>query len=65
MGERGFSPGTYGYSAKILLCGTDLRLNARDIILREIISNTLAHRDYSSRYPARMIIDSEKIVIEN
>lgn len=41
------------------------RVNARDLILREIISNTLAHRDYSSGYPAKMIIDSEKILIEN
>nr|WP_152513064.1 HTH domain-containing protein [Treponema pedis] len=37
----------------------------RDIILREIISNTLAHRDYSSGLPAKMIIDEEKIIIEN
>lgn len=40
-------------------------MNARDRILREIISNTLAHRDYSSGFPAKMIIDEEKIVIEN
>lgn len=42
-----------------------LNVNARDMILREIVSNTLAHRDYSSGFPARMIIDEEKIVIEN
>ncbi len=40
-------------------------VNARDRILREIISNTLAHRDYASGFPAKMIIDDEKIVIEN
>ena len=40
-------------------------MNARDRILREIISNTLAHRDYSSGFPAKMIIDEEKILIEN
>ncbi len=40
-------------------------VKARDIILREIISNTLAHRDYSSGLPAKMIIDEEKIIIEN
>lgn len=40
-------------------------VNARDRILREIISNTLAHRDYASGFPAKMIIDNEKIVIEN
>ena len=40
-------------------------VNARDRILREIVSNTLAHRDYSSGFPAKMIIDEEKILIEN
>ena len=29
------------------------------------VSNTLAHRDYSSGYPAKMIIDDEKITVEN
>jgi divergent AAA domain protein len=29
-----------------------VNVNARDRILREIVSNTLAHRDYSSGYPA-------------
>lgn len=42
-----------------------VNVNARDIILREIVSNTLAHRDFSSGFPARMIIDDEKIIIEN
>ena len=42
-----------------------VNVNARDRILREIISNTLAHRDYSSGLPAKMIIDDEKIIIEN
>ena len=42
-----------------------VNVNARDRILREIVSNTLSHRDYSSGFPAKMIIDDEKIVIEN
>ena len=42
-----------------------VNISARDRILREIVSNTLAHRDYSSGYPAKMIIDDEKIIIEN
>ena len=42
-----------------------MNINARDRILREIVSNTLAHRDYSSGFPAKMIIDNEKIMIEN
>lgn len=40
-------------------------VNARDRILRGIVSNTLAHRDYSSGFPAKMIINEEKILIEN
>ena len=42
-----------------------INVSARDRILREIVSNTLAHRDYSSGFPAKMIIDDEKIVVEN
>lgn len=42
-----------------------VNVNARDRILREIVSNTLAHRDYSSGFPAKMIIDDEKILVEN
>ena len=42
-----------------------VNVNARDRILREVVSNTLAHRDYSSGFPAKMIIDDEKITIEN
>ena len=42
-----------------------INVNARDRILREIVSNTLGHRDYSSGFPAKMIIDDEKIIIEN
>lgn len=42
-----------------------VNVSARDRILREIVSNTLAHRDYSSGYPAKMIIDDKKITVEN
>lgn len=42
-----------------------VNVSARDRILREIVSHTLAHRDYSSGFPAKMIIDDEKIIIEN
>lgn len=40
-------------------------VSARDAILREIISDSLAHRDYSSHYIARMVIEKDKIVVEN
>lgn len=42
-----------------------VNVNARDRILRENISNKLGHRDYSSGFPAKMIIDNEKIMIHN
>lgn len=40
-------------------------VSARDAILREIISNSLAHRDYSSGYVAKMIIEKDQIFTEN
>lgn len=40
-------------------------VSARDAILREIISNSLAHRDYSSGYVAKMIIEKDWIFAEN
>ena len=42
-----------------------INVNARDNILREIVSNSLIHRDYFSVYPAKMIISDEDITIEN
>ena len=33
--------------------------------MREIISNSLAHRDYSSGYVAKMIIEKDQILAEN
>ncbi len=41
------------------------RISARDRILREVISNTLAHRDYSSAFPAKFIINEKCLTIEN
>ena len=40
-------------------------VSARDAILREVISNSLAHRDYSSGYAARMVIERERILAAN
>jgi len=40
-------------------------VSARDAILREIISNSLAHRDYSSGYVAKIIIEKNRILAEN
>ena len=41
------------------------RVSARDWILREVISNILAHRDYSSGFPAKFIIENDRIYTEN
>ena len=40
-------------------------VSARDAILREIISNSLAHRDYSSGYVAKMVIEKDRIFTKN
>ena len=40
-------------------------VSARNNILREIIVNTLAHRDYSSGYVAKLVIEKERIFVEN
>ena len=41
------------------------RVSARDKILREVISNSLAHRDYSSGFVSKFIIESNQIYLEN
>ena len=43
----------------------DQSVSARDKILREIISNILAHRDYSSAYTAQFVIEKDKIFTKN
>ena len=40
-------------------------IHARDCILREVIPNLLAHWDFSSGYVAKMVIEKERIYIEN
>ena len=40
-------------------------VSARDKILREIVSNSLVHRDYSSNFIAKLIIERDQIVTEN
>ena len=39
--------------------------SARDHILHKIISNLLAHRDFSNAYVAKMVIEKERIFTEN
>lgn len=40
-------------------------VSARDYILREIISNLLMHRDFSSGYVAKIVIERSRIFTEN
>lgn len=42
-----------------------ISVSARDKILREIASNSLAHRDYSSAYVAKLVIEKARICTEN
>ena len=41
------------------------RISARDKILREIFSNILAHRDYSSGYVAQFVIEQDRLYTVN
>ncbi len=43
----------------------DQSVSARDKILREIVSNILAHRDYSNAYTAKLVIEKDKMFTEN
>lgn len=43
----------------------DQSVSARDKILREIISNILAHRDFSSAYTAQFVIEKDRIYTKN
>lgn len=40
-------------------------VSPRDIIVRELISNTLIHREYSSPFPAKVLITAEELLTEN
>ena len=40
-------------------------ISIRDIMAREIVSNILVHREYSNAFPAKIIIDRERITTEN
>ncbi len=40
-------------------------VSARDNILREIVSNLLAHRDFSNAYVAKLVIEKDRVYTEN
>ena len=41
------------------------RKSLRNIIVREMISNTLMHREFSSAYQAKFVIENDKMYVEN
>ena len=41
------------------------RVSLRDKILREVVGNTLIHREYSSAYPASLVINADMLKVEN
>lgn len=43
----------------------DQSISARDKILREVISNILAHRDYANAYSAQFVIERDKLYTRN
>ncbi len=43
----------------------DQRKRLRNIITREMITNTLIHREYTSSYQAKFVIEKSKMYIEN
>ena len=43
----------------------DQRISLRDKIFREVVSNLLIHREYSNAFPAKLIIENEKVMAEN
>jgi len=43
----------------------DQRISLRDKIFREVISNILIHREFSNPYPAKFIIEKDRVYTEN
>lgn len=43
----------------------DTRISLRNKIFREVIVNLLIHREYKNAFPAKMIIEKEKVYFEN
>ncbi len=43
----------------------DVRLDLRSILFREIAVNLLMHREFTSHYPAKLVIERDRIYTEN
>ena len=43
----------------------DRRVDVRNKLFREVVANLLIHREYSSAYPAKLIITADRVTTEN
>ena len=43
----------------------DVRVSLREIIVREMVSNVLIHREFTSSRPARFVIEQNQMFVEN
>jgi predicted HTH transcriptional regulator len=43
----------------------DQRISIRDRIFREVVANTLIHREYLNSFPAKLIIEEQQVTVEN
>lgn len=43
----------------------DRRISLRDKIFREVVSNLLIHREFANPFPAKLIIETDRVVTEN
>ncbi|MDR2388878.1 MAG: putative DNA binding domain-containing protein [Tannerellaceae bacterium] len=50
---------------KRVLNKSGLSINIREKLFNEIISNLLVHREYTHKYPCRLLIFSDKLITEN
>ena len=44
---------------------SDQRKSLRNIITREMIANTLIHREFTSAYQAKFVIENDRMYVEN
>jgi len=42
-----------------------ISISLRDRLFREVVSNLLIHREYSNRFPAKLIIEGDRVYTEN
>ena len=43
----------------------DRRISLRDNIFREVVSNLLIHREFANPFPAKLVIEKDRVFVEN